>query len=109
MYTNRLLTLFISIALLAVAVLLVREANATGAVVATMDSANRSYTARARSLQGAAVPVTGISELPDYYQRHPELRVPLKRTVDTADYFVRHPELHTPAESIDLSDYFLRH
>jgi hypothetical protein len=57
----------------------------------------------------AVIPVTGISEYADFYQRHPELRAPASLTIETTDYFVRHPELRTPAESDDLSDYFLRH
>lgn len=40
------------------------------------------------SLQSAAVPVTGIFEAADYFQRHPELRTPA--TIDLSDYFQRH-------------------
>lgn len=86
----------------------------------------------------ALVPVTGISEAgSDYYQRHPELRIlagigvdvtgdfflrhpqwmgsiqnaaiPVTAPSEALDYFQRHPELSAPAESTDLSDYFLRH
>jgi len=57
------------------------------------------------------VPVTGISESLDYFQRHPELSMPVEAgaAIDMTDYFVRHPELHAPIENTDLSDYFLRH
>jgi hypothetical protein len=56
--------------------------------------------------QNVAIPVTGISESLDYFQRHPELSSPAAITVDMTDYFARHPELRA---SNDLSDYFLRH
>jgi hypothetical protein len=59
--------------------------------------------------RSAVIPVTGVSEYADYFQRHPELSVPAGASIDTTDYFVRHPELLTSRESIDLSDYFLRH
>ena len=88
--------------------------------------------------KAAVIPVTGIAESPDYYQRHPELRVPGAGTGDMAgdfylrhkewtvgiqaaaipvtgisespDYFQRHPELHVPAGlEIDMSDFFVRH
>lgn len=76
------------------------------------------------------IPVTGISESPDYFQRHPELRaaagiavdvngdfyqrhpelsMPAAITVDLTDYFAMHPELRATTKSNDLSDYFLRH
>ena len=49
MYTNRFISLLIAISLLAVAVLVVREANATASLVASVDSATRSYTAWAKA------------------------------------------------------------
>ena len=86
----------------------------------------------------ADIPATNISAVrSDYYERHPELRVPGAAVTDLAgefylrhpewissfqnagipvtgaleasDYFQRHPELRTPIEKDDLSDYFLRH
>ena len=36
----------------------------------------------------AIIPVTGIFESFDYFQRHPELRTP--ETIDLSDYFQRH-------------------
>ena len=60
--------------------------------------------------KSAVIPVTGMSEYADYYQRHLELRVPGATTVDmTGDFYLRHPELRPSRESNDLSDYFLRH
>lgn len=88
--------------------------------------------------KAALIPVTGIAESPDYYQRHPELRVPGAVIVDitgdfylrhpawsanlqsvgipvtgiseSVDYFQRHPELSAPAGSeADMTDYFVRH
>jgi hypothetical protein len=67
------------------------------------------HTERASNLQDMVIPRTGSSESPDYFQRHPELRVSAGSGVDMTDYFMRHPDLLTPAESNDLSDYFLRH
>ena len=61
------------------------------------------------SIQQAAIPVTGSSEAADYFQRHPDLSLPAGIMVDMTDYFMRHPELDAPADSLDLSDYFLRH
>lgn len=82
------------------------------------------------SAQNIGIPVTGMSESLDYFQRHPELSVSAETTLDLAsdfyqrhpelsisveksadmtDYFVRHPELRAPMQTIDLSDYFLRH
>lgn len=55
------------------------------------------------------VPVTGNTDLSDYFLRHSELSAPTGSTIDTADYFLRHPELRPSAPSTDLSDYFLRH
>jgi len=65
----------------------------------------------------ALVPMTGISEYPDYYQRHPELRVPEGIAIDTTDYFVRHPEWASNVQNsaipvtsnFESSDYFQRH
>ena len=86
----------------------------------------------------AVIPVVGLSESSDYFQRHPELRAYAARLTDTtgdfylrhpewtislqnaaipvtgmddaSDYFQRHPELSLPAVgTADLSDYFLRH
>jgi hypothetical protein len=60
--------------------------------------------------QSAIVPVTGDAAFPDYYQRHPELRIPVEASVDMTDYYFRHPELRTSTtKSIDLTDYFFRH
>ena len=46
--------------------------------------------------QSVLVPVTGSSETTsDYFQRHPELKMPALADVDPAgDYFERHPELN---------------
>jgi hypothetical protein len=60
------------------------------------------------SVQNAVVPVTGRSEISDYFQRHMELSIPAASAADLSDYSARHHELRTPAPS-DLSDYFLRH
>ena len=49
MYTNRFISLLVAISLLAVAVLVVRGANATASLVASVDSATRSYTAWAKA------------------------------------------------------------
>lgn len=57
----------------------------------------------------ALIPVAGMAEFPDYYQRHPELRVSAGMAVDLSDYFLRHRDLLAPTQSDDLSDYFLRH
>ena len=49
MYTNRFISLLIAISLLAVVVLVVREAKAATSLVANVDSATRSYTAWAKA------------------------------------------------------------
>jgi hypothetical protein len=49
MYTNRFINLLVAISLLAVVVLVVRNANATASLVANVDSATRSYTAWAEA------------------------------------------------------------
>ncbi len=54
MYTNRFIRLLIAISLLAVAVLVVREAKATAPLVANVDSAARSYTAWAKAAEAEA-------------------------------------------------------
>jgi len=57
-----------------------------------------------------AIPVTGVSAFPDYYQRHLELRNRVIPGMTASDYFQRHPELINPVEgSIDTTDYFFRH
>ena len=56
-----------------------------------------------------AIPVTGILEASDYFQRHPQPSSSVNSTLDLTDYFVRHPELLIPNSTTDLSDYFLRH
>ena len=61
------------------------------------------------ALQAAIIPVTGLSEAADYFQRHLELSMPAGITVDVTDYFMRHPAQNAPTATIDLSDYFLRH
>ena len=54
MYTNRFISLLTAISLLAVVVLVVREANATMSLVANVDSATRSYTAWAKAAEAEA-------------------------------------------------------
>jgi hypothetical protein len=61
MYTNRFIRLLIAISVLAVVVLVVREANATAALVATEDSATRSYTAWAEAAEAEASTVDSAS------------------------------------------------
>jgi len=63
------------------------------------------------NVQNAVIPVTGVLETADYFQRHPglNLSMPAASTADLTDYFVRHPELRTVNTTIDLSDYFQRH
>jgi hypothetical protein len=61
------------------------------------------------SVQVVGIPVTGMFEASDYFQRHPVLSLPVAASLDTADYFTRHPELRIPAQNTELSDYFLRH
>jgi hypothetical protein len=58
--------------------------------------------------QKAVIPMTGISASPDYFQRHPELRVAVAETVDTTDYFIRLSILSASVESADLTDYYFR-
>ena len=50
----------------------------------------------------------GANAPSDYYQRHPELRLPVGIAIDMTDYFMRHPELRAPAKTSDLTDYFFR-
>ncbi len=57
MYTNRFISLLVAISLLAVTVLVVRNANATASLVATVDSATYSYTAWAKAAETEASPV----------------------------------------------------
>jgi hypothetical protein len=54
MYTNRFISLLIAISLLAVVVLVVREANATASPGANLNSAARSYTAWAKAAEAEA-------------------------------------------------------
>jgi len=54
MYTNRFISLLVAISVLAVAVLVVQEANATASPVAKGDSATRSYTAWAKAAEAEA-------------------------------------------------------
>lgn len=54
MYTNRFISLLVAVSLFAVAVLVVREANATASLVASVDSATRSYTAWAKAAEADA-------------------------------------------------------
>ena len=54
MYTHRFIRLFIAISVLAVVVLVVREANATPSLAANVDSASRSYTAWAEAAEAKA-------------------------------------------------------
>lgn len=50
----------------------------------------------------AGIPITGVSDYADYYQRHPELSMPAGTSIDTTDYFMRHPEMRTQPKSNDL-------
>jgi len=54
MYTNRFISLLVAISLLAVTVLVVRNANATASLVANVDSATHSYTAWAKAAEAEA-------------------------------------------------------
>ena len=55
MYTNRFISLFIAISLLAVVVLATRNAEATPSIGANVDSATRSYTAWAKAAEVSSV------------------------------------------------------
>lgn len=65
------------------------------------------------------VPAGGISQpASDYYQRHPELRLPVAVVVDrTGDFYQRHPEWASNVQNVaipvtansEASDYFQRH
>ena len=59
--------------------------------------------------QNNIIPITGSSELSDYFLRHSGLSLSTGIAADMTDYFARHPELRATAESINNSDYFLRH
>ena len=54
MFTNRFISLLVAISLLAVTVLVVRNANATASLVSTVDSATHSYTAWAKAAEAEA-------------------------------------------------------
>ena len=54
MYTNRFISLLVTISLFAVTVLVVRNANATASLVANVDSATYSYTAWAKAAEAEA-------------------------------------------------------
>jgi len=54
MYTNRFISLLVAISLLAVTVLVVRNANATASLAADVDSATPSYTAWAKATEAEA-------------------------------------------------------
>ena len=54
MYTNRFISLLVAISLLAVTVLVVRNANATASLVANVDSATYSYTSWAKAAEAEA-------------------------------------------------------
>jgi len=64
------------------------------------------------------IPLTGISEYTDYYQRHPTLRGSAALQTDRAgDFYLGHPEWASNAQNAaipvtghsDVSDYFQRH
>jgi hypothetical protein len=61
MYTNRFISLLVSISLLAVTVLVVRNANATASLVANVDSATHSYTAWAKAAEAEASTVNSAT------------------------------------------------
>ena len=54
MFTNRFISLLVAISLLAVTVLVVRNASATASLVANVDSATHSYTAWAKAAEAEA-------------------------------------------------------
>jgi len=54
MYTHRFMSLFVAISLLAITVLVVRQANATAPLMANVDSATQSYTAWAKTAEAEA-------------------------------------------------------
>jgi len=61
MYTNRFISLLVAISLFAVVALVVREADATTSLVANVDSATRSYTARAKAAEAEASTVNSAT------------------------------------------------
>ena len=61
MYTNRFISLFIAISLLAVVGLVVRNAYATTSLVTNVDSASRSYTAWAKAAEASTVDSATLS------------------------------------------------
>ena len=61
MYTNRFFSLLVAISLLAVAALVVREANATASLVPNVDSATGSYSAWAQAAEAEASTVNSAT------------------------------------------------
>jgi hypothetical protein len=61
MYTHRFFSLLIAISLVAVAALVVREANATASLVPNVDSATRSYSAWAQAAEAEASTVNSAT------------------------------------------------
>jgi hypothetical protein len=47
--------------------------------------------------QNVLIPATGTEDYPDYFQRHPELSVPVEISIDATDYFFRHLAGNTPS------------
>ena len=62
MYTNRFISLLVAISLLAVTVLVVRNATANAAPVAIVDSATHSYTAWAKAAEAEASMVDSATQ-----------------------------------------------
>jgi hypothetical protein len=58
----------------------------------------------------ASIAMTGYTAFPDYAQRHPELSVSSVLGLGASDYFQRHSELtRPPILGLGASDYFMRH
>jgi hypothetical protein len=58
----------------------------------------------ASNVQNAAIPVTGNSDVSDYFQRHPELRASAAIVADTtANFYLQHPEWANRAEDVTSS------
>jgi hypothetical protein len=75
----------------------------------TPQAVDLSWPPRPDSYHLSGKPLASIPDT-DFYQRHPELRMPAVTSLDLTDYINRHPELSASTEdALAVSDYFMRH
>jgi len=102
MSTSRLLSLFVAVVLIVMAIFTIRAGITTSAAVSRGQDLSDYF----QRHPGASVAIAR-ADLSDYFLRHPASAIPAGSMA--SDWFERHPESLKAGSAVDRSDYYQRH